>query len=171
MVSRDEATKELVRLLPAVAMNLRLATLFDVEATDLTANQLLTMMLVSSAPDGRMKAGEVAERLGISPPAASALVDRLVSAGVFERSPGEDRRVVWVSVSEAGRGLWGRLLAGFESRVHASIDALAWSPRELESLVQAVRRVASFADQIGEMGWSGSDAPSPAPAPSEELPP
>ena len=171
MLSQAAATKELVRLLPAVAINLRLAALFDLEAVDLTANQLLTLVLVSSAPDGRLKAGQIAERLEISPPAATALVDRLVSAGVFERSQGEDRRVVWVSVTEAGRGLWDRLLAGFESRVAASIDAMAFSPRELESLVEAVRRVVSLADRINEADASRSDAPSPAPSPLAGLPP
>jgi DNA-binding MarR family transcriptional regulator len=147
MVTQAEASQEIVRLLPAVAMNLRLAALFDLEATDLTANQLLTLMLVSSAPEDRMKTGEIARRLEISLPAATALVDRLVSAGVFQRSQGQDRRVVWVSVTEAGRDLWGRLWAGVESRIDASIDGM--EPASLDALVEAVRRVASFADQIG----------------------
>jgi DNA-binding MarR family transcriptional regulator len=169
MVSRAEASQEIVRLLPAVAMDLRLATLFDLEAADLTANQVLTLMLVSSAPDGRMKAGEIARRLEISLPAATALVDRLVSAGVFERSQGKDRRVVWVSVTEAGQGMWGRLWAGLESRVYASIDGIG--PASLDALVEAVRRVASFADQIGARDTSRSNAPSSALATLHELPP
>lgn len=148
MISQAEAAEEIVRLLPAVVMDLRLAALFDLEATDLTANQLLTLMLVSSAPEGRMKAGEIAGRLEISSPAATALVDRLVSAGVFERSQGKDRRVVWVSVTEAGQGLWGRLQAGLESRVRASIDGT--EPESLEALVEAIRRVASFANEFGD---------------------
>ncbi len=166
MVSRAEASQEIVRLLPAVVMDLRLATLLDLEAADLTANQMLTLMLVSTAPDGRMKAGEIAGRLEISSPAATALVDRLVSAGVFERSQGEDRRVVWVSVSGAGQSLLGRLLAGLESRIYASIDGM--EPASLEALVEAMRRVASFADRIGDRDTSLSDAPSSAPATSDE---
>jgi DNA-binding MarR family transcriptional regulator len=169
VVSRAEASQEIVRLLPAVVMDLRLATLLDLEAADLTANQMLTLMLVSSAPDGRMKAGEIAGRLEISSPAATALVDRLVSAGVFQRSQGEDRRVVWVSVTEAGQGLWRRLMAGLESRVHASMDGM--EPASLETLVEAVRRVASFADQIGDGDTSRSDAPSSAPATAHGRPP
>jgi DNA-binding MarR family transcriptional regulator len=169
MVSRAEASQEIVRLLPAVVMGLRLATLLDLEAADLTANQVLTLMLVSSAPNARMKAGEIARRLEISLPAATALVDRLVSAGVFERSQGQDRRVVWVSVTEAGRCLWSRLWAGLESRIYASIDGM--EPASLEALVEAVRRVASFADKIGEKDTSRSNAPSSAPANPDELPP
>jgi DNA-binding MarR family transcriptional regulator len=138
-------------------MDLRLATLFDVEAADLTANQLLTLLLISSAPDGRMKAGEIAQGLGISPPAATALVDRLVAAGIFERAHGQDRRVVWVSVTEAGQGLWDRLQTGFESRVQASIDAM--DPRQLAALLDAVRRVASFADRMGDTEASRPETP------------
>jgi DNA-binding MarR family transcriptional regulator len=169
MVSRAEASQEIVRLLPAVAMGLRLATLFDLDAADLTAKQVLALMLVSAAPDGRMKTGQIARRLETSLPAATALVDRLVSAGVFERSQGEDRRVVWVSVTEAGQGLWGRLWAGLESRIHASIDGM--EPESLDAFVEAMRRVASFADQIGDTDASRSDAPRSARATPDELPP
>jgi DNA-binding MarR family transcriptional regulator len=152
VIARTEASKEIVRLLPAVAMNLRLAALFDLEETELTANQLLTLMLVSSAPEGRMKTGEIAGRLEISLPAATALVDRLVSAGVFQRSQGQDRRVVWVSVTEAGQSLWGRLWTGVESRIDVAIEGM--EPDSLDALVEAVRRVATFADRIGERNAS-----------------
>ena len=76
MVAKSEAAREIVRLLPAVAINLRLATLMDLDGIELTANQLLALQLVALAPDGRMKAGEIAGRLGISSQAGTALVDR-----------------------------------------------------------------------------------------------
>jgi DNA-binding MarR family transcriptional regulator len=157
MVTRAQASAEIVGLLPAVAINLRLAALFDLESADLTANQLVTLLLVNYAPDCRMKAGEIAGRLEISLPAATAVVDRLVAAGVFERSQGEDRRVVWVSVTEAGHGLLARLRAGLEIRIHALIDGM--EPASLDSLIEALRRVASFADQIGEAEASRSELP------------
>ena len=148
MISREEASREIVRLLPAVAVSLRLAALFDLETVELTANQLLTLMLVNSAPSGRMKAGEVAVKLDISSPAATALVDRLVAAGVMERTQGADRRVVWVSVSESGQTILARLGAGLEARIVATDAGL--DQESLISLIEALRRVASFADAIGE---------------------
>ena len=117
MFDQTKASLEIVRLLPTVAMNLRLAALFDLEAADLTANQVLTLLVVTAADGGRMKTGEIANRLEISFPAATALVDRLVVAGVFARSQGEDRRVVWISVTESGQGLVSRLRTGLASRI------------------------------------------------------
>jgi len=146
MVSKAEASREIVRLLPAVAINLRLAALFDLEAVDLTANQFLTLLLVRSATDGRMKAGEVAARLGVSLPAATALVDRLVAAGVVARSQGNDRRVVWVSITDDGQALLTRLGDGLERRIRAVVDEA--DQATLEALVEGMRRVASFADLI-----------------------
>lgn len=157
MATKSEAAREIVRLLPQVALSLRLATLFDLEAVDLTANQLLTLLLVSSAPDGRMKAGEIAARMGISSPAATALVDRLVGAGVAARLQGEDRRVVWVSATEAGQSLLARLMEGLERAIDAAIEQYH-DQATLDGLVEGMRRVASFADRIAESGATGHGA-------------
>ncbi|MGA2514776.1 MAG: MarR family transcriptional regulator [Candidatus Limnocylindrales bacterium] len=149
MVARSKAAREIVELLPAVAINLRLATLMDLDGIDLTANQLLALQLVALAPDGRMKAGDIAGRLGISSQAGTALVDRLVSAGVVDRSHGEDRRVVWVSVTDAGRELLNGLAAGLEKLIGDALET-GYDAATLDGLVEGLRRVASFADRIGD---------------------
>jgi DNA-binding MarR family transcriptional regulator len=159
MVTQAEASAEILRLLPAVAVDLRLASLFDPEAVDLTANQVLTLTLVSSAEGGRLKAGEIAGRLDISLPAASALVDRLVTAGVFERSQGEDRRVVWVSLTEAGQGLALRLRTGLGSRIDIALSNM--EPAEQAALVDALRCVAGFAKRIGDIESPKAAVPVP----------
>ena len=49
---------------------------------------------------GKVTITELADMLGVSPPSASAMVDRLVEKGVFKREQSlEDRRKVVVSVS------------------------------------------------------------------------
>jgi DNA-binding MarR family transcriptional regulator len=148
VVSRSDAAREIVELLPQVAVNLRLASLFDLEAVDLTANQMLALMLLRSAPDGRMKAGEMAGRLGVSLPAATALADRLVAAGVVERVHGADRRVVWVGVTNDGIALINRLAEGLERRIDYAIGHS--DPRGLDALVEGMRTVASFSDLVGD---------------------
>jgi DNA-binding MarR family transcriptional regulator len=155
MVTQAEASQEISRLLPSVAIYLRLAALFDLEAADLTANQVLTLIVVSTAEGGRMKAGEIANRLAISFPAATALVDRLVVAGVLERSQGADRRVVWVSLTEAGRGLVSRLRAGLESRIDSVVAKM--EPAAVQALLEALQRVAGFVELIDD-----ADGPRPA---------
>ena len=57
---------------------------------------------------GQVTITELADKLGVSPPSASAMVDRLVEKGVFKREHSrEDRRKVVVSVST-------KALEGFE---------------------------------------------------------
>jgi DNA-binding MarR family transcriptional regulator len=95
-----------------------------------------------------MKAGEVANRLAISFPAATALVDRLVVAGVLERSQGADRRVVWVSMTEQGRGLVARLRAGLQTRIEAAVAEM--EPAAAEAVLDALHRVAGFVEMIDD---------------------
>ncbi len=169
MVTSSNAARELVRLLPAVAVNLRLTALFDHAAADLTPNQLLALQLVGSAPEARMKAGEIAGRLGISSPAATALVDRLVSAGVVARSQGEDRRVVWIAVTAAGDRLLVGLTEGLEHQIQAAIEN-DYDAATLDALVEGMRRVASFAGRLAEpLGRPGSRG-HPAEPPSQAPP-
>ena len=160
MVDQAEASQEISRLLPSVAVYLRLAALFDLEAADLTANQVLTLIVVSTAENGRMRAGEVANRLAISFPAATALVDRLVVAGVLERSQGADRRVVWVSLTEAGRGLVSRLRAGLATRIDGVVAKM--EPAAVQALLDALQKVAGFVELM-------DDAETPRP-PSPSVP-
>lgn len=154
MVTKAEAAQEISRLLPSVAVYLRLAALLDLEAAELTANQVLTLIVVSTAENGRMKAGEVASRLAISFPAATALVDRLVVAGVLERSQGADRRVVWVSLTEAGRGLVSRLRAGLQTRIDSVVEEM--QPAAVEAVLDALHRVAGFVELIDDPDQSRS---------------
>jgi MarR family transcriptional regulator, transcriptional regulator for hemolysin len=149
MSSSSDAARELVRLLPAVAVNLRLTALFDVATAELTPNQMLALHLVSTAPGGRMKAGEVAERLGISSPAATALVDRLVASGVVERSHGDDRRVVWISATGDGGRLLAELTDGLAHQIEAAIED-GYDAPTLDALVEGMRRVASFTGRLAE---------------------
>lgn len=149
MVTSTEAAREIVRLLPAVAVNMRLSALFDLQAVDLTPNQMLALQLVRSASDGRLKAGEVAELLGISAPAATALVDRLAGAGVVSRYQGEDRRVVWIALTAEGERLMADLTAGLERRVEAAISS-GDDAATLDALIAAMRGVASLAGRLAE---------------------
>ena len=160
MLSKAEAAQEISRLLPSVAVYLRLAALLDLEAADLTANQVLTLIVVSTSENGRMKAGEVANRLAISFPAATALVDRLVVAGVLERSQGEDRRVVWVSTTEAGRGLVSRLRDGLQTRIDAVVAEM--EPGAVEAVLDALHRVAGFVELIDDADQPRAASTAPA---------
>ncbi|HEY3313768.1 MAG TPA: MarR family transcriptional regulator [Bacillota bacterium] len=73
-------------------------------AEGLSVSQLIIIGWLAAG--GRRRISEIASRLGVSLSAATGLADRLVKAGlaVRERSQ-EDRRVVWVEITESGRKL------------------------------------------------------------------
>ena len=64
----------------------------------LSMPQFHTIMIVRAL--GRITITELSDRLGVSPPSASAMVDRLVEKGILNREHGtEDRRKVMVQIS------------------------------------------------------------------------
>lgn len=69
--------------------------------TDLSLAQLHVIRVIRS--HGEMAMSELAEQMGVSPPSASAMVDRLVEKGVLCREHStEDRRKVVVRISPEG---------------------------------------------------------------------
>lgn len=83
---------------------------------DLSMRQLAVVEIVLEA--GELTMSELAGRLGVSPPSASAMVDRLVEKGVLDREHStQDRRKVVVrpaqSVMEKAGVVEGRILQLF----------------------------------------------------------
>jgi len=138
--------KEIVGLLPTIAVNLRLSALLESADVVLTPSQLLCAVLIGESEDRRMCAGEIARCLSVSPPAATALVDRLVKAGLFSRSQGADRRVVWVSLTDRGRLLVERLMSGLTEKISSALESMDRAVQE--ALLEALRQVAIFAREI-----------------------
>lgn len=72
-----------------------------------TAPQLRALLIVQQSPGVSM--GVLAAQLGVKPPTATQLCDRLEAAGLLDRQPAaHSRRVVLLRLTPAGR----RLLAG-----------------------------------------------------------
>src|SRR3954449_8070047 len=85
----------------------------EVSEHDLTLSQLKTLSLLSDLPPSSpLSLKDVAERLGISLPAASRAVDPLVRRGLAERREDtEDRRIKRVRTTPEGDALSQRLMA------------------------------------------------------------
>src|SRR6185437_3315897 len=76
---------------------------------DLTLPQLRTLFVL--AEDGPLVIGQIAQRLGIGLSTGGHLVDRLVQAGLAERTEDvEDRRRTLARLSPKGEELHARLL-------------------------------------------------------------
>ena len=98
---------------------------------DLTMGQLKALFALA---DAALTVGQLAERMGLSKPTASQLVDRLVQLGLVARTEDpDDRRRARLSLSDAGRvrvtslreggeDLWRSLLAQLDDD-----DLAAWT--------------------------------------------
>lgn len=143
--------EEIVELIPALAVNLRLSTLFErPETSGLTPSQLLCVLLVEQSGEQRLTVGQIARQLSVSAPAATALVDRLVSGELLARSRGKDRRVVWISLTELGTGVVNDLRRGLAAKISSVLDAMERTGQE--ALLDALRKVAIFAEELGARG-------------------
>jgi DNA-binding MarR family transcriptional regulator len=103
---------------------------------DLTMGQFKAMATVTMY--GPQPVGELGRRLGLSEPAASLLVDKLVELGlaVRERDPQDGRRTL-VTATPAAEELAGRLREGREEHALRWLGAL--SDDELDALTRGYR--------------------------------
>ncbi|AEW03888.1 regulatory protein MarR [Sulfobacillus acidophilus DSM 10332] len=105
----------------------------------LTFGQFAVLQLLFQR--GRLAMGTIAEHLGISLAGATGIIDRLVHAGVVERTRSqEDRRVVWVQLSAQGLERMQRMQ---QERHHSMLSLLEpLSEEQLETLVNLLETIA-----------------------------
>jgi DNA-binding MarR family transcriptional regulator len=110
----------------------------DISPLPLTVTQFLVLKLMSR--DGQHRAGEVARYMGISRPAATKNIDKLVRHGLIvrRRSHG-DRRATLLSVSPRGRKLVQRYEETKRDRMQPLVDRFTDS--DVEQLTALLRRI------------------------------
>jgi DNA-binding MarR family transcriptional regulator len=87
---------------------------------------------------GAIPMGRLADELDVALPNATGIIKRMAERGLVERTHGEqDRRVVRVDLTDAGRQLIGEMEAGRRQRMNALIGAL--DAAQQRRLLQAVR--------------------------------
>jgi len=123
----------------AVREVLETKLLREVTPFPLTISQFHLLKLMSF--DGRHQVGEVADFLGVTPPAATKNVDKLEGLGLVVRHPSKgDRRATLLSVSPKGR----RLVRKYERLKATRLSPVLedFRPRELEQLPRLLERFA-----------------------------
>jgi DNA-binding MarR family transcriptional regulator len=96
---------------------------------------------VSEAPEERMKMGDLAEALVITRGGLTKLVDRLVKAGLLERTFCEtDRRVSYATLLPAGRNLLDEMRPVVVAELKAAFAAKL-SAAEADALRETLERV------------------------------
>lgn len=110
------------------------------------------VQVLISLARGPASIGRLAEAAGVSQPAASQLVDRLVGHGVVERHPAEaDRRVVMVDFVPEMRSVARGIVEHRRERLEEAMGTL--DDREFSAFVKGLRAlVRGFEGLPGEEG-------------------
>lgn len=108
---------------------------------DLTMSQLKLLLLIASCRGSRV--GDLAQRLGVTPPTVTTILDRLVEHALVRREADSlDRRLVIARLTPAGEGLLRQLQLLGAIDLSQYIDEL--DEEELRCLVvgmEALQRV------------------------------
>lgn len=115
-------TADLTRALVRLGAALGRATFTQ---TGLPLKDALALQLLDEAAGAPIGPGELAQRLDLSPPAVTALVDRLVEADLVERRRHPtDRRRVQVTLTDRARDLGERHLRGVSAVIERAAAAV-----------------------------------------------
>ena len=96
---------------------------------------------------GPMPMSRLADDLGVALPNATGIVNRLAERGIIDRGHAdEDRRVVLVSLNEAGRELIGEMEEARRGRIRRLVEQL--DREQQERLLQAVRDLRAAATRV-----------------------
>lgn len=139
--------EEIADSLSAILANLRLPALLSRGEQELTSIQFVTLLAVDSGPEEGTTMGQLADQLGISRPAATALIDRLVDQQLIDRSQDpNDRRMVRIGLSPGGVAARGRLIVALETAVARALEGLPATAQG--DLLMAVRHVSGFSQRM-----------------------
>lgn len=182
---RDRREQDIVAALRRIIRAVDLHSRRLVEEHGLTAPQLATLSAIAAAAP--VSPAEIADRVHLSRPTVTGILERLRKRGLVDRTPSTvDRRRVSISLTELGRSVLSRAPSLLQERFrHALAGIEDW---EQLSILATLERIASMMDATGldasphlvtrpeEFDGSGppaeTDAPTRAPtrAPSHATP-
>jgi MarR family transcriptional regulator, organic hydroperoxide resistance regulator len=136
--TKSDLAAELGAALGRIAKHTKRSVRHDLELVGLTVPQAMALHTLAAA-GGRLSGRDLGRECDMLASTATGVVDRLEQHGYVRRvRDEEDRRVVWVQMTEAGSQLQERLPA-FTTYWGRTFTVLP--TRELEQLVQLVQRV------------------------------
>jgi DNA-binding MarR family transcriptional regulator len=139
---RDDVMRELISALQQFTVESDVFVDVFARAHRLGRTDLNAIMWIStSAREGQpLTVGELAQRLGLSPAAATALVDRLEAVGHVERTrDGRDRRRVTVKMNPQALELASAFFVPLRGRMDAAVEGV--SDEDLVRTAAVVRQL------------------------------
>src|SRR3989440_280854 len=141
--TREELEREVIAQYRALGRALKATSGPVWMETDLTIAQLRTLLVL--AEEGPLVIGQVAQRMGIGLSTGGHLVDRLVQAGLAERTEDpEDRRRTLAGLTPKGEDLYARLL-NHAQQMQTLIQQL--DEDDLGALLQGIRAINRLVEQ------------------------
>jgi DNA-binding MarR family transcriptional regulator len=137
--SAPTATQHAAELLYALTRRVTLTTTAErirkLEESELSMTQVKALLLLVEG--GRHTGGEIAERLGISPAAASRAIDSMIQKGLATRSEcADDRRVRLLEATDAGVELAAGIADLRRAQIEKFLETL--EPEVLDGLIDAL---------------------------------
>lgn len=112
--------------------------LADQMVSGITGSQFFVLQAIESK--GRLTVSEVAEKLEVSLSAITALVNRLVKAGLVVRSRDEqDRRLVWLAATDLGKDTLGTCIESRRNVTNKYFGQL--TAADMEKLVEVYEKI------------------------------
>ena len=112
------------------------------EGSDLTLAGYGVLVVLSEAPEQRLRLHEIAERIGLTKSGLTRLIDRLEARGYVERHACElDKRGQYAVVTAAGRRAFRSAAPGHLGAIAARFADHLTGP-ELDTMTKALERVA-----------------------------
>ena len=149
--------RDLYTLSAVVRRTLEQRPLEAVPDAPVTVDQMRVLRYVTRNPG--LRVGQIATRLGMKPPSASASLDRLEAKELVTRESGrEDQRTVYIKPTEEGSALIGEVQDRVEAKLTHSLarlesDDLSVLPGLIRRLVGAIMAdEAIFADLCHHCG-------------------
>lgn len=153
----EDTVDQALELMPVLAKALYAAISDLGHAYRLTTAQVKVLLQLSAR--GQMSVGEIAAALGISMPAASELVDRLVEAGHLTRaSCPEDRRRVLVAATADSEQIARQLRDVRRAQLRSALARL--SPIEQRAFIPVLAALVTGLNDTGVAAMPGVDGTS-----------
>ncbi len=149
MQERERLVETIIAEMREVIASLHRRSPPPLHELDLSMAQLKVLFVLACR--GPLTVSEVAERLGVSPPTASHLIDRVVQLGLVERREDErDRRRTRVKLTPHGEGLLRELRQGNERHWRELLEHV--SEEDLSALLRGIRALAAAARRLQGAG-------------------
>ncbi len=145
---RETLIQEIIRLHRGISRNIGRHEPEAWMDLNLTIGQVKSLFFIDS--EGSTSSRKLASALGRTPPDATRIIDRLVEQGlVSRRGNPEDRRMLILTTTEAGKALAARLRESRMSHIHNMLEQL--NEEELSTLAKGLAVLArAVSNQTGE---------------------